>query len=259
MNIMKKFSTAFSAIIITAVFFAVLLYAQKLPSPVGYVNDFAGVLDPGSKNQMERLIGAVKETTGAEIAVVTVDTIDPYATVEEYSIDLATEWGIGKKGQDTGVLLVLAMKERQIRLEIGYGLEGAIPDGLAGEIIDKSIYPSLRAGSYGPGLLKGVQAVSGIIAKEYNVELRDLNVSESRKYIRSPLSGLSRLIFIVILMLLFGGGRLFLWPLLFMGAASRRGFYGGGFGSRGSSFGGGGGFSGFGGGGFGGGGASRGF
>jgi uncharacterized protein len=249
---MKK---TISVLAIVAIFIALPLFAQKLPKPVGYVNDFAGVIDEGSKAQMERLIAAVKEKTGAEIAVATVETIEPYGSVEEYAIDLASDWGIGKKGEDNGVLILLAMKERRLRLEVGYGLEGVIPDGLAGEIIDKSIIPSLRAGNYGGGLLKGVQAVSGIIAKKYGVDLSSYNVQESRRYTRTGIPGMGFLIFIIIA-LLFGGGR-FLWPLLFLGAMGRRGFYGGGFGSGGSSFSGG--FSGFGGGGFGGGGATRGF
>jgi uncharacterized protein len=150
------------------------------------------------------------------------------------------------------------MKERQVRMEVGYGLEGIIPDGLAGEIIDKSILPALRLGNYGEGFLRGVQAAAGIIAKEYDVDLSAYQLSESRKYTKrvGPSAGL---IMFIALAFLFGGGRLF-WPLLFLGAASRRGFYGGGFGSGGVRTGiGGGGFSGFSGGGFGGGGASRGF
>ncbi len=247
----KKFP-AFSIIIL--LFMGISLYGQKLPKPRGYVNDFAGVIDAGSKNQMEIIIQSLKQKTGAEIAVVSVDTIAPYGTIEEYSIDLATEWGIGKEGEDTGVLILLAMAEGRIKLEVGYGLEGIIPDGLAGEIRDKSILPSLSAGNYGAGLLKGVQAVTGIIAKEYDVDIDSSYVSESRKYTQRGIPGLSRLIYIFLILFLLGG-RFLLWPLLFVGGISRRGFYGGGFGAGGSSFGGGG-FSGFGGGGFGGGGAS---
>ncbi len=245
-----------ATLIMITLLIAIPLYSQKLPEPTGYVNDFAGVIDTGSKNQMDRIAKAVQESTGAEIAVVTVETIEPYGSIEEYSVELASEWGIGKAGEDTGVLLLLAMQERRVRIEVGYGLEGTIPDGLAGEIIDNSILPSLRVGEYGTGFLKGVQAVSGIIAEEYGVDLDSSYIVESKKYTRQISSGLSRLIIILIFLVLFGGGR-FLLPLLFVGAVSRRGFYGGGFGSGGSSFGGG--FSGFGGGGFGGGGASRGF
>jgi uncharacterized protein len=223
---------------------------------VGFVNDFAGVVDSGSKDRIEGVAEALKAKTGVEIAVVTVQTIEPYGSVEEYAIDLATEWGIGKADEDTGILMLLSMQERQVRLEVGYGLEGIIPDGLAGEIIDRSMLPDLRAGNYGTGLLRGVEAAAGLIAREYDVDLGEYRLSESRKYTRPGVP--VGLIMFIIFAFLFGGGRFLFWPLLFMGgAASRRGFYGGGFGSGGTGMGGG--FSGFSGGGFGGGGASRGF
>ena len=235
------------------------LQAQKLPDPVGFVNDFAGVVDSGSSAEMEAIARALQQKTGAEIAVVTVNSIEPYGTIDEYSIELATSWGVGKKGEDTGILLLLAMQERKIKMEVGYGLEGVIPDGLAGEILDQSVLPALKAGEYGTGMLRGVQAVAGIIAKEYDVDLGDYQLEESVRYTRSNIP--VGLIVFILFALFFGGGRFLFWPLLFMGrTASRRGFYGGGFGSGGSGFGGG--FSGgggFGGGGFGGGGASRGF
>ncbi len=182
--------------VFSLILFGTDIYAQKFPKPVGYVNDFAGVLDEGSKSRMTMLIAALKEKTGAEIAVVTVETTEPRA-FEEYSVELASEWGIGKAGEDTGVLILLAMKERKVRIEVGYGLEGVIPDGLAGEIRDKSILPDLRSGNYGSGLLKGVQAVSGIIAKEYDVDLGSYNTNEARKYTSSATAGLIRLIIII--------------------------------------------------------------
>ena len=247
-------------IIILALLVPIIAYTQKLPKPVGYVNDFASVIDENTKLKMGRLAEIIKKTTGAEIAVVTVKSIAPYATIEDFSINLASKWGIGEKGKDNGILIVLAMKERRIRIEVGYGLEGFITDGLAGEIIDKSILPYFRSGNYSKGLLKGEEAVAGIIAKEYKVDLSkyNLNVRESKKYTRQGGFPIGLLSFIILLFL-FGGGRFFLWPLLFLGGFSGRGFFGGGFGSGGDSGFGGGGFSGFGGGGFGGGGASRGF
>jgi uncharacterized protein len=238
------------------------LAGQSLPKPVGYVNDFAGVVDERSRGSMEALIAAVREKTGAEIAVVTVPTIEPYGSIEEYSIELATQWGVGKKGEDNGIVLLLAMKERRMRIEVGYGLEDVITDGTTGQIQDKSIIPAFRAGDYGGGLLKGVEAVAGIIAKKYNVDLGSFNLEESRQYTRSFSPGLGFVFFIIIIAIFFGGGR-FLWPLLFLGGMSSGRIGRGGFGSGGSGFGGGGGFGGsgggFGGGGFGGGGSSRGF
>lgn len=262
----KKQAVSHHNFLVIAVFLLLSLYVttalpqaafpQELPQPVGYVNDFAGVIDQSSKQRITALAGALKEKTGAEIAVVTVDTIAPYAAIEQYSVELATKWGIGKKGEDTGILILLAMKEKRVRLEVGYGLEGIIPDGLAGQILDQSILPSLKKGNYGDSLLKGVEAAAGIIAKEYGVDLSSYNITESQQYTQTGGFPTSILIFLI-LMFLFGGGRFLLFPLLFLGGVSRGGFFGGGFGSGSSSMGGG--FSGFGGGGFGGGGASRGF
>lgn len=237
------------------------LFAQDLPEPQGYVNDFAGVISSGDASRITEISAVVEKETGAQIAVVTVPSIAPYATIEQFSIELAETWGVGQEGEDNGVVLVLAMEERKFRIEVGYGLEGAIPDGLAGEIMDKSMLPAFRNGNYSGGMLKGVEAVAGIIADEYEVDLGNFQLEESRQYTRTG-GGESALRFLVplIIFIFIGGGRFF-WPLLFLSGVHRRGSFGGGFGAGSSS----GGFSGFGGGGgfgggsFGGGGASRGF
>ena len=228
--------------------------AQELPEPRGFVNDFAEVIDSGTEQEMRGLAEAVREATGAEIAVAVVDSIEPFATIEEYSIRLASEWGVGGSEDDSGALLVLAMQERQVRIEVGYGLEGAIPDGRAGEILDEAVIPELTNGNYGAGLLAGMQDIAGIVAEEYDVDLSEYGAevptTRSARGGRSSGGG-GRLLYFLVLMFFLGGGRFF-WPILFL--AGGRGFGGGGFGA-----GGGGGFGGFGGGGFGGGGASRGF
>jgi len=251
-----------SSIIIFLLIVCVIAVWGQFPEPRGYVNDFAGVLDDSSIRQMEGLISALQRKTGAEIAVVTVESISPYASIEQYSVELAQEWGIGEEGKDNGVLILLAMEERTFRIEIGYGIEGIIPDGLAGAIMDESMLPEFRDGNFGAGMLKGVQAVAGIISEDAGVELGSYDLSESKRYEdsrhREDSGGALGEIITILFFLFIFGGRFFLWPLLFMGTR-RRGFYGGGFGSGGSSGFGGGGFGGFGGGGFGGGGASRGF
>ncbi|HDM90092.1 MAG TPA: TPM domain-containing protein, partial [candidate division WOR-3 bacterium] len=147
-----------------------ILYLQ-LPNPVGYVNDFAGIIDPQWESKIEAVIQEVKDKTGAEIAVVTVNSIEPYGTIEEYAVKLFEKWGIGEEEKDNGVLVVVALDIRKVRIEVGYGLEGAIPDGFAGEIIRKTIVPFFRKGSYGEGLYYGVLRLARRIAGEYNVEL----------------------------------------------------------------------------------------
>ncbi len=259
---MKRLSLPLKFYFIILFLFFVLLgtiSAQELPSPEGYVNDFAGVISSSEASRMEEIGAVVEKKTGAEIAVVTVETIGSYGSVEEYAIELAENWGIGQEGKDNGILLLLAMKERQVRLEVGYGLEGAIPDGLAGEIIDTSVLPELKRGNYGRGLLKGMEAAAGIIGKEYEVDLGDLQLDEASRYSsegKGSGGSMLRVLLPLIFFLVFGGGRFFL-PFLFLSGATRRGTFGGGFGAGHSSGGFGGG--GFGGGSFGGGGASRGF
>jgi uncharacterized protein len=239
--------------------------AQDIPKAVGYVNDFAGVIDEKSSAAIEDLAARVKESTGAEIAVITIDSVEPYADIEQYSMALAESWQVGGKDEDNGLIIITSMKERAVRIEVGYGLEGAIPDGRAGEILDTTVLPYLRNGDFGAGFLAATAEVAQEIADEYNVDLGSIEGPSAP----APSSGSSGerdggipaglIVFFLVFFL--GGGRFF-WPLMFLSSITGRRHYRGGFGSSGfggGSFGGGGGFGGFGGGGFGGGGASRGF
>lgn len=234
------------------------LSAQSdLPSPEGYVNDFAAVIPASEERAISRLAESVARATGAQISVAVVESIEGYGSIEQYSIALAESWGVGAGEENNGVLLVLAMAERQVRIEVGYGLEGAITDGTAGAILDDAVLPLLQEGEYGRGLLLGVEAVSAEIAEEYNVDLTEYGASEQPRRLTSSRGssgsgGIGRLLYMLIFLFFFGGGRFFL-PFFFLTGGG--GLFGGGFGSGRPS----GGFSGFGGGGFGGGGASRGF
>jgi uncharacterized protein len=226
----------------------------EIPQPQGWVNDFAGVVDADAEQQMSSLIQAISEATEVEVAVVTIQSFAPFGSVEQYSIELAEQWGVGGAENDTGIILLVAVEERRLRLEVGYGLEGIIPDGLAGQIRDEQIVPALSENRYGEGLLSGVQAIGGIIAEEYEVDLSEYGAKAPRSRSGGQGGGGFNPLYIIFLLILMGGGRFFFFPLLFLGAG--RGFFGGGFGSGGGFGGRGGGFSGFGGGGFGGGGAS---
>ncbi len=232
------------------------------PKPKGYVSDYAGIINREDSAVITAVSKALKEKTGAEIAVLTVESISPYGSIEEYAIDVASEWKIGEKDKDNGLLIVLSTKDRKIRIETGYGLEGAIPDGKAGEIIDSYMMPLLRKGNYSGGLKNGALASASVIADEYNVKIDDSVLKQlqrpSSSYSRRPMRrGISIFDIIIFLFVFLGGGRMFL-PIFLLSGFRRRGYYGGGFGSSSGGFSGGG-FSGFGGGGFGGGGASRGF
>ncbi len=108
--------------------------AQDLPKPTGRINDFAGVLDEPSESQLDSLLTALETDTTAQVAVVTMDSLDG-ANVEEYATKLFNAWGIGQKGKDNGVLVLVVPSERVMRIEVGYGLEGILPDGLAGAVM----------------------------------------------------------------------------------------------------------------------------
>jgi uncharacterized protein len=230
---------------------------RPFPKPRGPVNDFAGVISPQYESKISALAREVLEKTGTAIVVVTMPDIGG-AEYNDYANRLYSAWGIGKKGEDKGVLIFVTVKERKMRIETGYGVEGILPDGLVGEIRDRYMIPYLRKNQFGEGLFNGTLAIAQVIAKNAGVRLTGTSAVPRRiKKSRSGLSFLPFLIFIVIFLFFSrrrGGSWLFFLPFFFGGG---RGFGGGGMGD---SFGGfGGGFGGFGGGMSGGGGAGGGF
>jgi uncharacterized protein len=230
----------------------------SFPKHKGPVNDFANVISQTHEQTIRELTTELFNKTEIPLVLVTMPDIGG-ADYTEYANRLYEAWGIGKKGEDKGVLIFVAVKERKMRIEVGYGLEGILPDGRAGEIRDRYITPYLKNNQFGEGLLSGALAISQIIAKDAGVELTGQVPVRAPKKRRS---GLSLFPLILILFFIFGSRRrtgswIFFLPLLMGG--------GGGYGSRssggfGGSFGGfGGGFGGFGGGMSGGGGAGGGF
>jgi len=222
------------------------------PKPQGAVNDFASVIPSSEERRIDTICREVLQKTGTAIVVATVDTVgdSDYAT---YANELYADWGIGKKGEDKGVLIFLTKKERKIRVETGYGVEGILPDGLAGQVLDDYVVPFLKEGDYGKGLLNGTIVLAQIIAKDAGVKITGTVPYKTNYRPRRTRSLGSRLFsfffFIVIFFLVIRNP--FLLPFLFLGMGGRGGGLGGG------SFGGfGGGFGGFGGGLSGGGGAS---
>jgi uncharacterized protein len=270
---MRRFPLGFF-LCLFAFYIAVGLDAQTLPRPVGFVNDFARVMRQEDIQAIENLAAAVQQKAGAQIVVVTVLSFAPFGSLDEYSIALAENWGIGQRGEDTGVLLILAVSERRVRIEVGYGLEGAIPDSVAGRILDTAVLPAFQAGDFSRGLARGANSIAAIIAREKGIDPAEFNLrTTSQSNTQGAAIGIGTLFPLLFLFFIL---RARFFPFLFLGGMVRRrrgfgsgsfgGSFGGGFrgGSRGGFSGGGfiggggGGFSG-GGGGFGGGGASRGF
>lgn len=143
---------------------AAALHAQDYPAHTGKVNDFAGLLTSAERASLEAQLIELERATSAEIAVVTVTSLAG-RTVEEYAAGLFHSWGIGKADKDNGVLLLVAPRERAIRIEVGYGLEGILPDGLAGALIRETFLPRFRDGDYRAGLLEGTARVVDIVRR----------------------------------------------------------------------------------------------
>jgi len=137
--------------------------------PQGYVSDFAGVIDAGSRAALERYASAVEQSTGAQIAIVTLPSLEG-EPVEDVANALYRKWGVGKKGTDEGALLLLSIRDRRSRLEVGYGLEPILPDAAAGDVL-RAMRPELRAGRYGPALIEAVQVIGGRIAAAKNLQI----------------------------------------------------------------------------------------
>ena len=235
------------------VFFSFPCFAkEEVPAPEGWVNDFAGVISPDYKEKISALISELGQKTSAEICVVTRSSIEPYGE-NEYAQLLFDNWKIGKKGKDSGVLILLAVKERRWRIQTGYGVEGILPDGVCGEIARNYMVPYFKVGKYSEGLYYGVAAVANIISKDANITLGGLNgISFEKKSQNLPLFIFMFLFFILLSTLRPRS----LLSLIIYGGVSGGGNRSGGFGGGGF---GGGGFGGFGGGSSGGGGAGGGF
>ncbi|MBU0878066.1 MAG: TPM domain-containing protein [Candidatus Omnitrophica bacterium] len=228
------------------------LYAQeKFPKPSGYVNDFVGILPPQERVKLENLLSELERKTTAQVSVVSLETTKPL-DIETYAVKLFENWGIGQKGKDNGVLLLVASEDKKVRIEVGYGLEGAIPDALAQQIIAQVIVPLFKQGNFPQGIMKGALGIAGLVAKEYNVQLAGFKDLPQAPVVRksSSSAGILRLVLLFILIFGFRFGFLW-WPLLFAGSYRRRGgsWYGSGYGGNSGGFSGGfgGGFSGGGG------------
>jgi uncharacterized protein len=235
------------------------------------VSDFANVIDAEIEREIEQRIRALLAASGDVVVVATVPTIQPYGDISEYAVKMFENGGrgIGQKGKDNGVLIVVAVEDRKIKIEVGYDLEQFITDGFAGETIRQAITPAFRNGNYGAGLLAGTTRIVNRIA-----EGRDVTLQNVPRETPAPVSRRSRfplmLIFWIIVIILmtrrrgrrrrfWGGGPWSGWSSgvgPFGGSGSG---FGGGFGGFGGGGGGGGGFGGFGGGRSGGGGASGGW
>ena len=264
---------AITAALLTAVQ-AAQTGAQPLPTLTDEaVNDFANVVDPGAEAEIDRWVRSLIRASKDYVYIVTVDTYAPFGSIEEYAVRLFEHAKIGTRERDNGVLIVLAVKDRRVRIETGYGLEEFISDGFAGDTIRQVMLPEFREGRYGQGLLNGVTRIVRRIADGRGVTLSDVPAPAVREIQPRPLPAwvvpVGLVIFILIVRAISRGTdkrsrftrrrRGGTWSGWHGGVG---GFGGGGFGGGFGGFGGGGGgggLGGFGGGRSGGGGASGGW
>jgi uncharacterized protein len=247
-------------------------WAEKIADiqPQGYVTDLAQVIDPATRQKIELLATEVQQKTGAQIAVVTVNSLEGQ-TREDYAADLYKHLGVGSKKNDRGVLILIAPKERQYKIEVGYGLEPVINDARAGDV-GRDMVPDLRKGDYSAAALVGATGVAQFIAADAGVQLTGVPQRAARPPTKEAPWWLAWVIIGGIFLLIRalaragrsgsgprgGGGMGGALPWILLGSGmGRGGGWGGGFGgsSGGWGGGGGGGFGGFGGGSSGGGGA----
>ncbi len=254
---------------------------SPLPAPTGFVNDYANVIDPATKQRLETILTNLKHQQDIEVGVVTVPTTGDQ-DIFDYSLAVARGWGIGsKEGEQNGLLLLVAVNDRKYMTQVSRHLEGDLPDGVVGQIQREKLVPAFRQGNYSKGISDTVEAYIATLAKErgFSVEgidqSRAYNPRQSQSVRTTSSSGglpfpccVGLVVLFVVLLILSNRGRrggggsgcmnLLLLNALFNAASGGRrssGWGGGGFGGGGGW--GGGGFGGFGGGGsFGGGGAS---
>jgi len=261
---------------------ASLLAEVSIPILEGHITDLTNTLTEDQQTALEDRLSTFEREKGSQIAVLIVPTTQP-ETIEQYSIRVVDQWQLGRKSIDDGVLLLIAKNDRATRIEVGYGLEGAIPDAIAKRIVDDIMIPHFRQANYAAGINAGVDSLISLIRGEPLPEVKAPNATNLSQQQYFPLllflaiitggilrgllgkflGGLLNSGLVGLVVWLLGGGLIFAIFLAFMAfliaqGNNRRGFhrrYSGGFGNGGFSSGSSGGFSG-GGGGFGGGGAS---
>jgi len=254
--------------LITGVFILFLVVSAVQPAdipetPSRYVVDLAGVVDDATETKLNGYLQELEQKTTVQLVILTINQLEG-ESIEDLSIRIAHDkWKLGQKGKDNGVLLLIALKDGKYRIEVGYGLEGVLPDSLVGSLGRDLLVPYFRKGDYSNGIFAAAIALVDTIAKDAGVKIEGM---PSIKYHTQPsgkgqpidpISTIVGIIFLIIIGILFiKNPRAFLLFLLFSSMGGRRGSWGGGGGFGGGGFGS---FGGGGGGGFGGGGASGGW
>ncbi len=160
---------SFGVWLAAALLCAVAIAQPSFPALTGRVVDTANLLDTATRKSISAALEAHEAETTNQIVVVTVPTLEGY-DIADYGVQLARHWGVGTEENNNGVVLLVAPNERKVRIEVGYGLEGALPDGLSGDIIRRKILPEFRTSNFSGGISNGVTAVLQAVAGEYDYD-----------------------------------------------------------------------------------------
>lgn len=152
--------------LLICIFWVPSLSALEVPALKGRVNDHAAMLSAATRQQLEDILSRLEQTDSSQIVVLTIPSLGG-EVLEEFSLKVAGKWKIGQKGFDNGAILLIAQKDRKLRIEVGYGLEGSLTDLMAGRIIRNVIVPQFKAGNFDQGIIDGVQAMIGVVRGEY--------------------------------------------------------------------------------------------
>ena len=208
--------------------------AIKFPKLSGRIVDNAALLSVSTKQQLSRQLAAHEKASSNQVVVVTLPNLQGY-TIEEYGYQLGRHWGIGQKNKNNGVLLIVAEKERKVRIEVGYGLEGVITDAIAANIIHAVILPRFKQGNFNAGISEGANAIVTALGGKYQFKK-----SKQQKQGSIPMWVILLIIGFVIIRPLTGGRRRGRRYGTYWGGGGFGGRSGGGFSGGGGSFGGGG-------------------
>lgn len=253
---MKKLLLIFSLFFSVCASAQIEKYLPEKSNPPKLVNDTTGTLTQQQMDALERKLVAYDDSTSNQVVVVIIPTTGEYG-VEEVALNILREWGVGNKDKNNGVVLLIAKNDRKIRIETGYGLEGAIPDVTAKSIIDNDLTPNFKAENYYRGIDEATNSIIQAAAGEYKAPA---NYGSKKSIGKSPFIGVIAVILIIIFLSMGApGSGTYVSRGGYRGWNTGGGGWSGGSGGGGWSGGGGGGFGGFGGGSGGGGGASGGW
>ena len=241
--------------IILGLLFGFRLFAAEVipPAPAAYFNDYAHVVSTGTASQLNQTLENFERQSSDQILVAIFPKMQSDSSIEDYTVRVARSWQAGQKAKNNGAVLFVFVQDHKMFLQVGYGLEGVLPDALCKRIIDEQITPRFKAGDFDGGLTAGVQSVIAAVKGEYKGTGATVADNRTPHGSSSPFLGFGFIVLLLIIIFFARGSGMFFPWLLLSSSGSSRGWGGGGFSSGGGGFSSGG-FSG-GGGSFGGGGA----